>query len=71
MINRGFICLAVCALALASFMVASPAQAQEQTHYTFVSWWAVPRAQWADFEKSQDQTNSLLERLVADGTLVA
>jgi hypothetical protein len=72
MFKRGFIHLAVvCALALASFAVASPAQAQEQTHYTFVSWWAVPRAQWTDFEKSQDQTTSLLERLVADGTLVA
>jgi len=71
MINRGFLCLVVCALALTSFVVASPAQAQEQTHYTFVSYWAVPRAQWADFEKSQDQTNSVLERLVADGTLVA
>jgi hypothetical protein len=71
MINRGFLCLAVCALAVASFVVASPTQAQEQTHYTFVSYWAVPRAQWADFEKSQDQTNSVLERLVGDGTLVA
>lgn len=61
----------VWALALASLVVAAPAQAQEQTHYTFVSYWAVPRAQWADFEKSQEQTTSLLERLVADGTLVA
>lgn len=72
MVKRGFIYLVVaCALAIASLVVAAPAQAQEQTHYTFVSYWAVPRAQWAEFEKSQDQTNSVLEHLVADGTLVA
>jgi hypothetical protein len=61
----------LCALVLASLVVAAPAQAQEQTHYTFVSYWAVPRAQWADFEKSEEQTTSVLEHLVADGTLVA
>jgi hypothetical protein len=63
--------IVACALALALFVGAAPAQAPEQTHYTFVSWWAVPRAQWNDFEKSEDQTNAILERLVADGTLVA
>jgi hypothetical protein len=72
MLKRGFICLAIVSgLALASFMVAAPVQSQEQTHYTFVSYWAVPRAQWTDFEKAEDQTTPLLERLVADGTLVA
>src|SRR5580704_5739407 len=72
MFRRDFIRIAVViALALASFLVAAPAPAQEQTHYTFVSDWAVPRAQWADFEKSQEQTVALFERLVADGTLVA
>lgn len=72
MLKRSFTRLAVVfALMLGALVVAVPAQAQEQTHYTFVSYWAVPRAQWADFEKSQDQTNAVLERLVADGTLVA
>jgi hypothetical protein len=71
MLKRGLIRLAVaCTLAFASFVIAA-AQTQEQTHYTFVSNWAVPRAQWSDFEKNQEQTNALLERLVADGTLVA
>lgn len=69
--NRGLTILAaVCTLALAALVAAAPA-AQEQTHYTFVSFWAVPRAQWTDFEKAGEQTNSVLERLVADGTLVA
>ncbi len=72
MLRRNFIRVAVvCALVVSSFMAAAFAQAQEQTHYTFVSYWAVPRAQWTDFEKSQEQTASLLESLVANGTLVA
>jgi hypothetical protein len=70
MIKRSFtIPGVVCALALSALVAAAPAP--EQTHYTFVSFWAVPRAQWADFEKAGEQTNSILERLVADGTLVS
>ncbi len=72
MIKKSFIILGVvCALALEGLVAAVPAQAQEQTHYTYVSEWAVPRAQWTDFEKAEEQTNPVLERLVADGTLVA
>ncbi len=52
MIKKRFIILGVVyALAL---VAAAPAQAQDQTHYTFVSFWAVPRAQWTDFEKAQE-----------------
>ena len=70
MLNRGFTILAVvCALALSALVAAAPVP--DQTHYTYVSFWAVPRAQWTDFEKAQEQTNSVFERLVADGTLVA
>jgi hypothetical protein len=70
--RRNFIGAAVvCALAMVSLMVTTPAQAQEPTHYTFVSYWDVPRAQWNDFEKAEAQTNSILEGLVADGTLTA
>jgi len=70
--RRDFIGAAVvCALAMLSLMVTAPAQAQEPTHYTFVSYWDVPRAQWNDFEKAEAQTSSILEGLVADGTLTA
>jgi hypothetical protein len=54
-----------------ALIVATPAPAQEPTHYTYVSFWAVPRAQWTEFEKGEAETNAILERLVADGTLVA
>jgi len=62
---------AVCALGILALAAARPARAQEPTHYTFVSFWAVPRAQWAAFEKSEAESNSILEGLVADGTLVS
>ncbi len=72
MIKRSFTILGVvCALVISALVAAAPAQAQEQTHYTYVSFWALPRAQWNDFEKAQAQTYSVLERLVTDGTLVA
>ena len=68
MFRRSFVCVAVvCALAVVSGVVAVRAQTQEPTHYTFVSYWAVPRAQWADFEKSQEQAVSVLEKQVANG----
>ena len=72
MIKRGITILGVvCALAISALVAAAPPPAPEQTHYTYVSLWAVPRAQWTDFEKAQEQRNSVFERLVADGTLVA
>jgi len=70
--KRSWIILgAVCALALAALAMPAPASAQETTHYTFVSFWAVPRAQWSEFEKADANTNAILGKLVADGTLEA
>jgi hypothetical protein len=71
MSKRGLMTLGVvCALALSWLAAPAPALAQEATHYTFVSFWAVPRAQWGDFEKAQADTSSILGKLVDDGTLV-
>ena len=72
MSRRSFATLAVvCALLFTILAVHAPGQAQEQTHYTYVSLWAVSRAQWGDFEKGQEQTRAMLEKLVAEGTLVS
>ncbi len=38
--------------------------------YTYVSQWAVPRAQWADMAKGDVQERSTLDKFVADGTLL-
>jgi hypothetical protein len=37
--------------------------------YTYISEWAVPRAQWADMVKVDDGDRALMDKLVANGTL--
>lgn len=37
--------------------------------YIYVSQWGVPRAQWADAAKLDDEQRALMDKLVADGTL--
>jgi hypothetical protein len=59
------------ALALGTALVATPIGAQDQTYYTYVSEWNVPRSQWGAFEKERDQQNAALQHLVADGTIIA
>jgi len=38
--------------------------------YTYVSEWTVPRAQWGDFLKNDAAEKPLMDKLVADGTLI-
>ncbi len=60
------------ALSGSMLMAPRPAAAQQgQDYYTYVSEWAVPRAQWAAFEKQQEADIPRMKKLVADGTLVA
>jgi hypothetical protein len=54
---------------------ATPAQAQEHPKekppmYTYVASWVIPRAQWADMDKSASANQGTLEKAMADGTLV-
>jgi len=56
-------------------MAAGPLQAQmgapaKPPIYIYVSSWAVPRAQWPDMTKIDDLDKPVLEKLVADGTLI-
>ncbi|MFL6351132.1 MAG: hypothetical protein ACJ74Z_04670 [Bryobacteraceae bacterium] len=37
--------------------------------YTYISEWAVPRAQWAEMVKLDEQDKPLMDKLVSDGTL--
>lgn len=68
LIAMGFIgCLAACA---ATFLTPQ-ASAQDQDHFTYVSFWAVPRANWADFEKQEKADDSTMQKLINDGTIVA
>ena len=72
MLKRSLTFLAVVfAIVLGMTLQAPPAWAQDQSYYTYVAEWAVPRSQWAAFEKERDQANSVNQRLVADGTIIA
>lgn len=65
-------CLSILCLALASI---GPAQAQTPAKskpqvYTYVATWDVPRAQWGDMAKLDEQDKPLLDKLVSEGTIV-
>ncbi len=61
----------VSAVAFGSGLVARPVRAQEQAYYTYVSHWAVPRSQWAAFAKEEEASKATMQKLIADGTIVA
>ena len=66
------VCLLTLCLALAT---AGPSQAQMPAKgkppvYTYVAEWDVPRAQWGEMVKLDEQDKPLLDKLVADGTIV-
>lgn len=67
--------MVVCAAALVS-LGALPSQAQDKTQekpplYTYVAQWAAPRAQWPDMDKQQSNGKELMDKLIADGTIVS
>lgn len=55
-------------------LATTPAMAQmggqKPAVYTYVAEWDIPRAQWGDMEKMQQSSTTVLDRLLADGTLV-
>ena len=64
----------VCALALMAAW-AVPASAQDEPKekppmYSYVGNWSIPRAQWADMEKANAADQKILEKAMADGTIV-
>ncbi|MGH9698470.1 MAG: hypothetical protein ACRD52_03320 [Candidatus Acidiferrales bacterium] len=65
----------VCAAALVS-LGAMPSQAQDKMQekpplYTYVAQWATPRAQWPDMVKGEASEKGLMDKLMADGTIVS
>jgi len=61
--------LALLALATGEQLVAQTGDQGKPPVYTYLAEWAVPRAQWADMVKLDEQDRPLLDKLVADGTL--
>lgn len=63
--------LALCLAALATVPGnAQAAPASKPPIYLYSADWAVPRAQWGDMVKLDEQDRSILDKLVADGTLL-
>ncbi|HEV2615629.1 MAG TPA: hypothetical protein VGU63_03355 [Candidatus Acidoferrales bacterium] len=74
MFNRFWTVLALVSALCAGMLLTSKvaaAQDQNQTYYTYVSEWAVPRAQWAAFAKQDEASIAKMKQDVADGLLVA
>jgi hypothetical protein len=61
----------VCAAMLSLAFLPAQAAAQDQGYFTYVSFWAVQRSEWAAFEKQEKASGSTMQKLVADGTIVA
>jgi len=62
-------------LVLAAVAAGVPLRAQgshegKPAVYTYIAQWVVPRAQWADMVKLDDQERSLMEKMVADGSII-
>jgi hypothetical protein len=68
--------LFIAGVAAIAALSAAPARAQMMDDkekapvYTYVSEWAVPRASWPAYEKGIPDTKKLMDKFVADGTLV-
>jgi hypothetical protein len=48
---------------------APTAEKEKPPIYFYIAEWGVPRAQWGDMTKLEDQDKALLDKLVADGTI--
>ena len=74
--RRCNIFVGLCALALIS-LCALPASAQNSEvkekppMYSYVANWQIPRAHWGDMAKSGDADKPILDKALADGTIVA
>ncbi len=65
------VCLLLClTLAIGGSLQAQTAAKGKAPVYTYVAEWDVPRAQWGDMVKLDEQDRPLLDKLVADGTLI-
>ena len=74
MARKALFTLTALAFALGIFKVAAVGQTSEVKEkpamYTYVADWQLPRGQWAEMEKSRATTQPILEKALANGTLV-
>lgn len=64
------ICLIMLGILAAGTMLRAQSQSTSKAPtYTYVSGWAVPRAQWGEMAKLDEQEKALEDKLLADGTI--
>jgi len=65
----------LCALAAAFWVVPACAQTSDVKEkpplYSYVSNWSIPRAQWNDMEKAGSTNQSIMQKAIGDGAIVA
>jgi hypothetical protein len=65
----------VCAMAIAMLLAGSAwtqtASEEKPPLYTYVSEWTVPRAMWADYQKTQANDDAAMAKFLADGSIVS
>ncbi len=74
--KTGRVFAVLCALAMAVVcaapMVAQTSEVKEKPPmYSYVGNWAIPRAQWGEMEKASAADQTILDKAIAAGTLVA
>ena len=68
----GYIGLLTLATVAAGVPLGAQGSDQEKAPvYTYIAEWAVPRAQWPDMVKLDEQERPVMEKLVSDGTLLS
>ena len=65
----------ICTVAMLA-ATAAPARAQDEAKekppmYSYVGFWNIPRAQWAEMEKNNAAEQKILDKALADGAIVA
>ncbi|MBI3668963.1 MAG: hypothetical protein HY237_04175 [Acidobacteria bacterium] len=68
--KRVFFVLAALAVLLAGPLMVSAQAQQEPPNFLYVSDWAIPRPQWADWVASNEKNNKpIYDKMLADGTI--
>ncbi len=68
--SKRLVWLVALCLSAGSMVWAQSDSESKPAMYTYVSTWAVPRAMWADYQKSERSDDEALAKAVSDGTLI-
>ncbi|HEX5236069.1 MAG TPA: hypothetical protein VFW25_12145 [Silvibacterium sp.] len=69
-IFMGLCALALCGLCTLPVSAQNSEAKEKPPLYSYVANWQIPRAHWADMAKEVDMDKSILDKAVADGTIV-